>query len=161
MATASNHPGDRFTRIFSAFMVFCVLVWLWSLGLFMLWPWQKGGDWLPDFPIVAVCADDSICTVPYGELPAAKAAGRIKSLLPATDSGETEHEMISLQWKRLAGGMETQASAWNFRITVRYRIDDEMPVLVEYQEINGKVFLFAVVGALVSLGLLYLRKLKK
>lgn len=161
MATESKHPGDRFTKIFSAFMVFCVLVWLWSLGLFMLWPWQKGGDWLPDFPIVAVCADDNVCTVPYGELAAAKAAGKIKSLLPATDSGETEHEMISLQWKRLAGGMETQASAWNFRITVRYRIDDEMPVLVEYQEINGKVFLFAVVGALVSLGLLYLRKLKK
>ena len=47
-----NQPGERFTTIFSAFMVFCVLVWLWGLGLFMLWPWQKGGEWLPDFPMV-------------------------------------------------------------------------------------------------------------
>jgi len=157
----NGNPGDRFTTIFSAFMIFCVMVWLWGLGLFMLWPWQKGGEWLPDFPIVATCTDDVICAIPYGELPAAKAAGKLKSLIPMENNGETAYELITLQWKLIKGGIETKASAWNFQTTVRYRIDNEMPVLVEYQEISGKVFLFAIVGALVSTLLLYLRKLKK
>lgn len=36
MSASATQPGDRFTAIFTAFMVFCVLVWLWGLGLFML-----------------------------------------------------------------------------------------------------------------------------
>jgi len=163
-ATGKAHPGERFSAIFSAFMVFCVLVWLWGLGLFMLWPWQKGGQWLPEFPIVAVCASESgdqVCAVPYGELPAARAAGKVKTLQPPTPSGDTAYEMIALQWKPWSGGIEAKASAWNFQTTVRYRLQEEQPILVEYQEIGGKVFLYAIVGALISLGLLYLRKLKK
>jgi hypothetical protein len=156
-----TQPGERFTAIFSALMVFCVLVWLWGLGLFMLWPWQKGGEWLPEFPIVAVCADDSVCAVPYGELAAAQAAGKVKTLTPPTEQGETAYEMIALQWTRLSGGVEAKASAWNFQTKVRYRIEDEKPILIEYQEIGGKVFLYAILGALVTLGILYLRKLKK
>ena len=156
-----NQPGERFTTIFSAFMVFCVLVWLWGLGLFMLWPWQKGGEWLPDFPMVAVCANNQVCTLPYSQLATAQAEGKVKGLIPEQASGEAAYEMITLTWKRLSGGMEVKASAWNFQTTVRYRIDDQRPVLVEYQEISAKVFLFAILGALVSTVLLYLRKLRK
>ena len=161
MSDAAPQMSPRFSAIFSAFMVFCVLVWLWGIGLFMLWPWHKGGDWLPDYPIVAVCADGKVCAVPHGELAAAQAAGKIKTLVPPEESGETAYEQITLQWKRLPGGIEAKASAWNFQTKVRYRIEDEKPVLVEYQEIGGKVFLYAIAGALVSLALLYLRKLKK
>ena len=159
----SNGPqlSNRFAAIFSAFMVFCVLVWLWGLGLFMLWPWNKGGEWLPDFPIVAVCADDSICTVPQGKLQEARAAGRIKSLLPTEPVGETFHEKIAVQWKQLPGKLEVKASAWNFQTTVRYRLDNDTPILIEYQEIGGKVFLYAMGGAFVTLLLLYARKLAK
>ncbi len=155
---APNHPGERFTRIFSAFMVFCVMVWLWGLGLFMLWPWQKGGQWLPDFPIVATCADGSACAVPQGQLAEAFAGNKILSLTPPEPSGETAYEMIAVRWKPHASGIELKASAWNFQTTVRYRVDDKTPVLLEYQEISGKVFLFAVIGALISTALLYLRK---
>lgn len=155
------HLSDRFARIFSAFMVFCVLVWLWGLGLFMLWPWQKGGDWLPEFPIVAVCADGQVCAVPYGELAGAFASGKVKSIVPPEPAGETAYEMITVQWQQLPGSVQSKASAWNFQITVRYRIDGQTPVLLEYQEIAGKVFLYALVGALLSLGALYLRKLSK
>lgn len=161
MSAPAAQPGDRFAAIFSALMVFCVLVWLWGLGLFMLWPWQKGGEWLPEFPIAAVCADDRVCAVPYGELAAAQASGKVKTLQLPAPSGDTAYEMIALQWKQLPNGVEAKASAWNFQTTVRYRIDNETPILVEYQEIGGKVFFYAIVGALISLGLLYLRKLRK
>ncbi len=161
MSASATQPGDRFTAIFTAFMVFCVLVWLWGLGLFMLWPWQKGGDWLPDYPLAVTCADGSACALPVGELPKAKAEGRIKSVTPPETSGETFYELITVQWQAHAIGIESKASAWNFQTKVRYRIAEDTPVLVEYQEIGGKVFLYAVLGALVSLGLLYLRKLSK
>ena len=127
----------------------------------MIKPWDKGGEWLPEFPIVATCSDDTVCTIPYGELAAAKAAGKLKSLIPPTATGETLHHELRLQWQQLSGGMETKVSNWNFQITVRYRIEDDSPVLVEYQEINGKIFLIAIAGALLTLFGLYRRKYLK
>lgn len=161
MANGPTQLSERFSAIFSAFMVFCVLIWLWGLGLFMLWPWQKGGEWLPDFPIIAVCANDQPCALPYGKLSQAQQSGEIKSLIPAEETGEAAYEAITLEWKRLPAQMQLKASAWNFQTTVRYRVEDNRPILVEYQEISGKVFLFAMLGALVTLGLLYMRKLSK
>ncbi|MCE1238432.1 MAG: hypothetical protein LWW83_00695 [Azonexaceae bacterium] len=152
---------ERFSRIFTAFMVYCVLVWLWGLGLFMLWPWQKGGEWLPDYPVVVHCAGEQDCPIPVGKLDEARADGRLLALMPKDDTGETAYESITVQWKKVAGGMQVKASAWNFQTTVRYRIEDDRPVLLEYQEIGGKVFLYALLGALVSLGLLYLNKRRK
>lgn len=159
--TGTNDPGQRFASIFKALMVFCVLVWLWGLGLLMIWPWHQGGEWLPEFPIVGVCNDDRLCTIPYGELNQAKASGKLKTLEPPSETGDTAYEMLTVQWKRLQGGVETKVSAWNFQTTVRYRIDNEIPVLVEYQEIGGKVFLIAIGGALLTLIGLYLRKFRK
>lgn len=156
-----NVPGSRFAKIFKALMVFCVLVWLWGLGLIMLWPWQAGGEWLPEFPIVSVCADNSVCAIPYGELVQAKSAGKIKSLIPSSDTGEMPYGMITLQWKLLSGGIEAKASAWNFQTTVRYRLENDMPVLVEYQEIGGRLFQVALIGALVTLIGLYLNKARR
>lgn len=156
-----RHPGERFTGIFSAFMVYCILVWLWSLGLFMVWPWQKGGEWLPDYPLAAVCANDEICAIPYGELTAAKASGKVKTLELPEDAGETAIEMISVRWKRYGSGYESKASSWNFQTIVRYRLVDGAPVLDEYQEVNGKVFLYAMVGAAINLAFLFLRKWRR
>lgn len=151
----------RFSAIFSAFMVFCVLVWLWGLGLYLFWPWQKGGDWLPDYPIAVTCADGTACALPIGQLDAARAAGQIRSLQPPVEQGETAYEMLAVRWETQGQTLESRASAWNFQTTVRYRIDHEQPVLLEYQEISGRIFLFALGGALVSLILLYLRKLRR
>lgn len=158
---STNDPSQRFGKIFKALMVYCVLVWLWCLGLLMVWPWQKGGDWLAEFPIVAVCSDDTLCTIPYGELNQVKASGKLKTLVPPSETGDTVYNQLSVQWKRLQGGVETKVSAWNFQTTVRYRLDNEIPVLVEYQEIGGKVFLVAIGGALLTLIGLYLRKLRR
>lgn len=156
--TTTPHPGDRFTGIFSAFMVFCVLVWLWGLGLYMLWPWQKGGEWLPDFPMVVQCQGDTACLLPYADLDAARADGRLIAPLPSATSGELTHEALSVSWQHIAGGMQTKVAAWNFQTTVRYRIDSDRPVLVEYQEINGKLFLLALAGAAISQFLLHRQK---
>lgn len=158
---STTQPIERFSPVFSALMVFCVLVWLWGLGLFMLWPWQKGGEWLPDYPIAVRCAGDQTCAIPIGQLAAARATGKVSSLQPAEESGETAYEMITVQWKVLPGGMQVKASSWNFQTTVRYRLENEQPVLIEYQEIGGKLFLYALLGAAVSLILLYLNKRRR
>lgn len=153
-------PATRFAAIFKAMMLFCGLVWLWGLALVSGWPWSKGGEWLPEFPIVAVCGQ-SVCAVPYGELQQAINAGKVTSLTLPGESGETAYEMISLAWKQRNGQIETRASAWNFQTTVRYRIENNQPVLTEYQEISGKVFLLAIGGALFTMIGIYLRKLRK
>lgn len=153
-------PANRFATIFKAMMLFCGLVWLWGLALVSGWPWSKGGEWLPEFPIVATCGQ-SVCAVPYGQLPQAMAAGKVTALTPPGESGETAYEMISLAWKQANGQIETRASAWNFRTTVRYRIENNVPVMTAYQEISGKVFLLAIGGALFTLIGIYLRKLRK
>lgn len=157
----ANRQAARFSAIFRAFMVFCVLVWLWGLGLYLFWPWQNGGNWLPEYPIVVTCADGSACALPIGELAAARAAGRVSSVQPPAAQGETAYEMLTVRWQQQGQALESRASAWNFQTTVRYRIDDGQPVLLEYQEINGRIFLFALGGALISLILLYLRKLRR
>ena len=154
-------PTERFSRIFSAFMVFCILVWLWGLGLYLFWPWQNGGTWLPEYPIAVSCADGAVCALPIGQLAAARAEGRVTSVQPPSESGETAYQMLTVRWKQHHDGLESKASAWNFQTTVRYRIDNEQPVLLEYQEISAHLFLYALAGAFVSTILLYLRKLRR
>ncbi len=155
-----TQPAIRFATIFKALMLFCALVWLWGLALLSGWPWSKGGEWLPDFPIVAVCGQN-ICAVPYGQLKQSMNEGKVTSLALPSEGGETAYEMITLSWKQHNGLIETKASAWNFQTTVRYRIENNLPVLTEYQEISGKVFLLAIGGALFTMIGIYLRKLRK
>ena len=142
-------------------MVFCVLVWMWGLGLYLFWPWQHGGTWLPDYPIAVTCPNGEVYALPVGQLAAARAKGLVTAVAPPTDSGETAYQMLTVRWKQHSDGLESKASAWNFQTTVRYRIDNEQPVLLEYQEISGHIFLYALAGAFVSTILLYLRKLRR
>lgn len=153
-------PAQRFARIFKGMMLFCALIWLWGLALIKGWPWQAGGEWLPEFPLVAVCGE-VVCAVPYGQLAEAQAAGKVTSLVPPAANGETAYEAISLSWKQQDGQIETRASAWNFQTTVRYHLENGRPVLTAYQEIGGKVFLLAMAGAAFTMIGLYLRKLRK
>lgn len=151
---------NRLASIFPTLMGFCVLAWLWSFALYTYWPWSRGGEWLPAFPIVAVCSDGEVCTVPHGELAAAQAAGKVKTLLPEAAAGEAAYQGFLVRWQRIPGGIETRLSSWNYQTTVRYRIENEQPVLVEYQEITARVFLAAIVAAIASLLLfrLYARR---
>lgn len=160
---AAQGGNNRFASLFPTLMGFCVLAWVWSFALYSYWPWNKGGDWLPAFPIVAVCSDGEVCTIPYSELAAAQSEGKVKTLLPDAVAGEITYESFLVRWKRIPGGIETKLSNWNYQTTVRYRVDEGQPVLVEYQEITAKVFLSAIVAALISLGLfkLYARRARQ
>lgn len=150
-----------FTRIFKGMMVFCALVWVWAMALIYAWPWHKGGDWLPGFPIVASCVPDTACSIPYKDLATARANGTLKSLSTIAERGELPLDFGMLSWQHRNGLVEAKVAAWNFQTTVRYRLDNETPVLVEYQDIDASALLYALGGALFSMLGLYLRGLRK
>ena len=155
--TAPQH-SERFSSIFALFMIFCVLVWVWGLAFFMFWPWQKGGDWLPDYPLAVQCSNGTDCVVPVGELAQARSEGKVLSLRPQAARGELDYRQLYVRWMPWGEDMEVKTSAWNFQTSVRYRIDPEsaQPVLVEYQELNAKIFFYAILAALGSLAVLHL-----
>ena len=163
MTDAVALPVNRFARVFKWLMIYCVLVWMWGLALMAAWPWEKGGEWLPAFPLVATCKPDTPCVMPYGEVAKARADGRLQAAKPPVDSGETAYEQINVSWKpgKEPGLIETTAAAWNFQISVRYRIENDEPILVSYREISIKMFLYALGAALFSAVGLYLRQLRK
>lgn len=160
VSPSATAPASRFSRVFKWLMLFCFLVWVWGLALIMAWPWQKGGEWLPEFPMVTTCTSGEACVIPNGELAKAMADGRIKAVTPPTAQGETAFGQISLGWKPHDGLIEASASSWNFQFTVRYRVENDQPVLVQYREISIKIFFYALGGALFSLIGLYLRQLR-
>ena len=154
-----NRP--LFASIFKAMMVYCVLVWIWALAMIYAWPWDKGGEWLPEFPIVAVCAPQTSCAIPYGKIGEARQNGQLTTLTPLTAIGEIVLDHGTLTWRGGNGVIEARFASWNFQTTVRYRLQDDLPVLLEYQNIAGRTFLYALGGALFSLIGIYLRKLRK
>ena len=69
-----------FAQVFLALMIFCGLVWIWTVAFIIGWPWEKSGDWQPEFRVVAVCGDQGdFCGIPYGELEDARAKGLFKT----------------------------------------------------------------------------------
>lgn len=152
-----------FSRIFVAMMIFCGLVWIWTVALIIAWPWEKNGAWKPEFRLAAVCAKDEACSVPYGRLAEAKARGTFTSLVPAADNGEVQEPDAWVRWQKVAGKpwqIESKASSWHFQTTIRYRLDGDTPVLLESQEVNAKVLYYGMALAAFSLLGLYLRKLR-
>lgn len=159
----SEEKRSRFSQIFIAMMIYCGLVWVWTVAFIVACPWDKGGPWKPEFRLAAVCANGEDCALPYGELAEAKASGKVTALQPAADIGEIMEPNSWLRWKKVAGQpgqIETMASSWYFQTTVRYRLDGETPVLVESQEVGAKTLYYGMAAAFVSLVGIYLRKLR-
>lgn len=160
----SQDKRGFFGQIFMAMMIFCSLVWVWTVALILTWPWEKSADWKPEFRLAALCANGEACGIPYGQLAEAKAKGIYTTLAPASDNGEVMEPKNWLRWKTAAGQpwqIESAASSWHFQTTVRYRLEGETPVLVEYQEIGAKSLYYGMALAAVSLLGLYLRKLRR
>jgi hypothetical protein len=150
-----------FAKIFMAMMIFTGLVWVWTVAFIISWPWEKSDVWKPEFRVVAVCADSKPCGFAYGELAEAKAKGLYTSLNPSEPAGDLEEELNWLKWKVDNGVIEVKASSWHFQTTIRYTVENEMPILIEYQDVAAKAFYYGVAAALFSLLGLYLRRLRR
>ena len=155
--------GDKrglLAQIFIAMMIFTGLVWVWTVAFIISWPWEKNPTWKPEFRLVAVCANKEPCGFAYADLADAKAKGLYTSLTPNEPAGDVEEEKNWLKWKIDNGVIETKASSWHFQTTIRYKVENDVPVLVEYQDVEAKAFYYGVAAALFSLLGLYLRKLR-
>lgn len=147
-------------QIFIAMMIFCALVWVWTVAFIITWPWEKTDVWKPEFRLAAVCKDGEVCGILYSQLEEAKNKGLYSSLVIPADAGDVMEEMNWLKWKRTDGVIEVKASSWHFQTTIRYKVEDEKPVLVEYQDVGAKAFYYGIAAGLFSLIGIYLRKLR-
>ena len=151
-----------FAQVFLAMMIFCGLVWIWTVAFIVAWPWDKSDIWKPEFRVVALCDKDETCGVAYGELAAARSSGLLKTLNLPDNAGDVMGKDGWLQWKKIDGGLiEAKASSWHFQTIIRYKVEDEQPILVEYQDVNVKAFYFGIAAALFSLFGIYLRKFRR
>lgn len=148
-------------QIFVALMIFCALVWVWTVAFIIAWPWEKTPVWKPEFRVAAVCDKGEICGIPYGQLDEAKSKGLFSSLNLPGDAGDVMEERGWLQWKKVNGLIEAKASSWHFQTTIRYKLEDDKPVLVEYQDVGAKALYYGIAAGLFSLIGLYLRKLRR
>lgn len=157
----SQEKRGFFAKAFLLMMIFCALVWIWTVGIMVAWPWDKTDVWKPEFRVVAVCGQDETCGIPYGQLAEAKAKGQWTSLNLPGEAGDVQETGNWLQWKKVNGLIEAKASSWHFQTTIRYKVDNDVPVLVEYQDVSAKAFYYGIAAALVSLLGIYLRQFRK
>jgi hypothetical protein len=110
--------------------------------------------------VVAVCANQEPCGFAYSDLAEARAKGLFTSLTPAEPAGDIQEEQNWLKWKIDNGVFEVKASSWHFQTTIRYRVEGDTPVLIEYQDVAAKAFYYGIGAALFALIGIYLRKLR-
>lgn len=156
----SEDKRGMFAQIFIAMMIFTALVWVWTVAFIISWPWEKNPSWKPEFRVVATCAEQKPCGFAYSDLADAKAKGLYSSLEMAEPAGDIEEKANWLKWKKENGVYEVKASSWHFQTTLRYSVENDMPILLEYQDVEAKAFYYGIAAALFSLLGLYLRKLR-
>jgi hypothetical protein len=156
----SQDKRGFFAKIFIAMMIFTALVWVWTVAFIISWPWEKNADWKPEFRVVATCANKEPCGFAYGELADAKAKGLYTSLEMAEPAGDVAEVANWLKWKVENGIYEVKASSWHFQTTIRYKVENDVPVLLEFQDVGAKSFYYGIAAGLFSLLGLYLRKMR-
>lgn len=152
-----------FSQVFISLMIFSGLVGVSAVAFITSWPWEKNSpDWKPTFRLVATCAaTKEACGIAYGELADAKAKGVLTSLETAEPAGDVEEEKNWLKWKKEDGIYEVKASSWHFQTTIRYKVENDTPVLVAYQDVDvSKAFTYAIGAAIFMMIGLNLRKLR-
>lgn len=152
-----------FSQVFTALMIFSLLVGICTVVFLYTWPWEKANvEWKPEFRLAATCGEKrEACGVAWGELAEARASGRVVSLEPPAPAGELEEPGNWLRWTHTDGVYEVKASSWHFQTVVRYRIEDGKPVLVAYQDVDvSKAFTYGLGVAIFMMIGLYLRKLR-
>lgn len=148
-------------KIFIALMIFSALVGAWSVAFMISWPWDKTDVWKPEFRLVVTCANNENCGVAYKDIAEGKAKGLYASLAPATPAGDLEEATGWLQWKIENGVTEVKSSSWHFQTKIRYTVENDVPVLLEYQDVDvPRAFYYGIAAGLFSLLGIYLRKLR-
>lgn len=157
----SQDKRGLLAQIFIALMIFSALVGAWSVAFMISWPWDKTNVWKPEFRLVAACANNENCGVAYKDIADGKARGLYTSLTPSIPAGDQEEATGWLKWKIEKGTFEVKASSWHFQTTVRYTVENDVPVLLEYQDVDvPRAFYYGIAAGLFSLLGLYLRKLR-
>lgn len=150
-----------FAQIFIALMIFSALVGAWSVAFMIAWPKEKSDVWKPEFRLVANCANAEPCGIAYKDLADAKAKGLYTSLTPTEAAGDIQEENNWLKWKTEKGVIEVKSSSWYFQTTIRYTVDNEVPSLIDYQDVDvPRAFYYGIAAGLFSLLGLYLRRLR-
>jgi hypothetical protein len=152
-----------FRSIFGWLMGLVAMTWVWAVGLIMAWPWEKNIPWEPDFPLVATCKDNEACSIPYARIETAKSQGVYSALLPPEPIGEVQETDAWLRWKIVTGEawqFEVARSSWNFETVVRYRFDEDAPVLLEVKRYDARILFYAFPLALFMVGGMFLRSLR-
>lgn len=144
-------------------MAFVAMTWVWAVALIMAWPWDKSGQWEPEFRLVATCGDQGACSVPYGLLADARARGTYSTLMPPERVGEVQESDAWLRWRTFADKpwqLEVARSSWDFETTVRYRFEGDTPVLLEVKRYDARILFYAIPLALVMVLGMFLRSLR-
>jgi hypothetical protein len=150
-----------FAKIFIALMIFSALVGAWSVAFMIAWPKERTDVWKPEFRLVAVCENNEPCGVFHRDLADAKAKGLVKTLIPAAPNGEVQEESNWLKWSIANGIFEVKSSSWHFQTTIRYTVENEVPILMDYQDVDvARAFYFGIAAGLFSLLGIYLRRLR-
>lgn len=155
-----------FSRIFAWLMGLAALLWIWTVALLLAWPWQKDVQWQEGDRIVALCPDQTVCSIAQADLgqdPALVERLAIPSELG--DAGDADEGQAWLKWRREAPGKDWQwevtQSSWHFETVWRYRIDNQVPVLIARRHIDIGLVLYAIPLALLTLAGLALRTLRQ
>lgn len=151
------------SRIFPALMLFCLLLWVWTVAIILAWPWEKNAEWRADARLPAVCANGEACSIAYAKLAEALADKTVASLLPKEPIGELQDPDAWLRWKSFTDQpwqIEATLSSWHFETTLRYKVNGDTPELVQYRHYDAGVFFYALPAALFTLLGIYLRRLR-
>ncbi len=159
----SNQNKPLLSRVFPALMLYCLLVWVWTVAIIMAWPWEKTSDWKADVRLPVVCADGKTCSITYDKLASSLAEGKVTALLPTEPAGELQDPDAWLRWKSVSDQpwqIEASLSSWHFETTVRYKPGAGTLELVQYRHYDAGVFFYALPAALFSLLGIYFRRLR-
>lgn len=150
-------------RLFPALMLFCLLTGAWSYAIIQAWPWDKDATWKPGVRLPVVCANGEVCSKPYADIAKAVEEKQVIALKPKEPNGELHDGDIWLRWSTVSGKdweMEAAMSSWYFETAVRYSVQDDKLVAVQYRHYDAKLFFYAMGAALFTLAGIYLRKFR-
>ena len=152
-------------HIYAWLLATAAFIGIWFYGLMAAWPWEPSQEWKAQYIVAAQCKTaqgPESCTLPYGAIQVSRQEGVLLSLTDIPAFGEHADTQSWHQWRKVEGQpweIELTWSSWDFKESVRYRIENDEPVLLEHRHVGPFLMAYAIPLALLTVGLLILRKL--